>query len=58
MAAKNLQFMLVRWLEEETLSVLLSCKTRRGDIPVVGLTGDFKWSGRFYEGEILAISGS
>ena len=57
MAAKDLQYMLVRWIGEETLSVLPSCKSRGGDIPIVGLTGDFRWSGRYYEGEILALSG-
>ena len=55
MAARKL--MLVRWMGEETLSIIPSCKTRDGDKPTVGLSGDFKWCGRYYEGEILALSG-
>lgn len=48
--------MLVRWIGEETLSVIPASKTRDGDTPV-GLTGNFKWTSKYYEGQILALSG-
>ena len=57
MAAKPKKFILVRWLEEETLSVLTSTSVRQGQKSYVGALGDFKWGGKFFEGEVLSLSG-
>ena len=55
--AANKTFMLVRWIGEESLSVIPATENRNGDTPIVGRCGEFKWGGKFYEGEILALSG-
>lgn len=51
------QLALVRWLGEETLSVVPATSVREGDKVNVGSFASFKWGGKFYESEILAISG-
>ena len=50
-------FILVRWLEEENLSVLQATAPRPGDKVYVGAFGEYKWGGKYYEGEILGVSG-
>ena len=58
MAAKyEAKYMLIRWIGEENLSVVVAAKDKVGDPPFVGKIGDFKWAGKFYEGEVLALSG-
>ena len=44
------KFVLVRWIEEETLSVLAASAIRHGKNVYVGVFGEFKWAGKFYEG--------
>lgn len=51
------KFALVRWVEEESLSAVLSTTIRPGQSVYVGAFGDFKWKGKYYEGEVLALSG-
>lgn len=51
------KFILVRWLEEESLSVIPASTARQGQKVYVGVFGDFKWAGKFYEGEVLSLSG-
>lgn len=50
-------YLLVRWIEEENLSILPCTASRSADKHYVGALDDFKWSGHYYEGEILKISG-
>jgi len=50
-------YLLMRWVEDESLSIISSTAARSADKLYVGATGDFKWSGRFYNGEVLGISG-
>ena len=50
-------FILVRWLEEENLSVLQATAACPGDKVYVGAFGEYKWGGKYYEGEILGVSG-
>ena len=57
MAAKPKKFILVQWLEEETLSVLTSTSVRQEQKSYVGALGDFKWGGNFFEGEVFSLSG-
>ena len=47
------KYMMIRWIGEENLSVVV---VAIGDPPFVGKIGDFKWAGKFYEGEVLALS--
>lgn len=54
-AAKKL--CLVRWVEEETLSVCSSSGIREGQTAYVGAFAEFKWGGKYYEGEVLEMSG-
>lgn len=51
------KFALVRWLEEETLSVLLATSVKSEQKVYAGAYADFKWGGKYYEGEVLAVSG-
>ena len=52
------KFVLVRWMEEETLSVMGATSVKNGQEIYRGAIADFKWGGKtFYEGEILAMSG-
>ena len=56
MMAVKKTLMLIRWIGEESLSIIPATENRSGDAPVVGRNGDFKWGGKYYEGEILALS--
>lgn len=51
------KFVLVRWVGEETLSVLLSSAAHPSHSLYVGAFAELKWGGKFYEGEILKLSG-
>lgn len=51
------KFVLIRWMEEETLSVLATKSVRQGQQVYAGAFGEFKWGGKFYEGEVLSLSG-
>ena len=44
-------------MEDEMLSVCSSSAIREGQTAYVGVFGDFKWAGKFYEGEVLQMSG-
>ena len=57
MSGKKLSLMLLRWIGEESLSILKAAKNRSGEEPKVGRTGEYKYDGKFFEGEILALSG-
>ena len=50
-------FLLVRWIDEENLSVVPDTAARKGQKVFVGAFGDFKWAGKYYEGEVLGVSG-
>jgi len=49
--------MLIRWIEDESLTPLPAANNRAGDPPVIGRTGEFKFGTDYYDGEILAMSG-
>ncbi len=51
------KFALVRWVEEETLSVMSATSLRAGQKMYTGAFADFKWAGKYFEGEVLAVSG-
>lgn len=51
------KFCLLRWLAEEQVSVVPSSSIRPGQKCYVGAIGEFKWQGKFYEGEVLKLSG-
>lgn len=55
MAVKKL--CLVRWLEDESLSVCPSSSIKAGQTAFVGAFAEFKWAGKYYEGEVLEMSG-
>ena len=42
-----MKFILVRWLEEENLSVLPTTSARSGEKVHTGAFGQFKWGGGF-----------
>lgn len=48
---------LVRWLGEETLSVVPTTTVREADQIYIGSFVTVKWGGKYYESEILSISG-
>ena len=50
-------YIFVQWLEEKNLSVLSATVAHPGDKMYVGAFGEYKWDGKFYEGEILGVSG-
>lgn len=52
------QFVLVRWVGEETVSVIKGNSVRSGEDVYVGAFTNFKWAGKFYEAEVLKISGT
>lgn len=51
------KFCLLRWLNDEQVSVELSSTIRQGQKCYVGAIGEFKWQGKFYEAEVLKTSG-
>ena len=48
---------LVRWIEEENMSILSTGCVQKGEKVYVGSFANFKWGGKFYEAEVLAIGG-
>ena len=52
------KFCLVRWLEEETVSVLPIKSAKDGQKVYQGAYANFKWLGKFYEAEVLKVSGN
>jgi len=57
MSGKKLSLMLLCWIGEESSSILKAAKNCGGEEPTVGRTGEHKYDGKFFEGEILALSG-
>ena len=51
------KYILVRWIEDETLSIRPSSAVSKGINASVGALGDIKFGRVYYQGEILAISG-
>ena len=57
LSKKEKKYLLVRWIADETLSVLADSASRPGQKLYVGAEGSFKWAGKYYKGEVLGISG-
>ena len=51
------KFLLVRWVEDESTSVLPGSSARPGQEVYAGAFGEFKWAGKYYDGEVLSTSG-
>ena len=51
------QFALVRWVEEDNLSAVSTSSVRPGQTVYIGAFGDFKWKTKYYEAEVLSLSG-
>ena len=51
------KYALVRWVGEETLSVVLLTTARKTEKVYSGSFTEFKWGGKYYEGEVLKLSG-
>ena len=55
---KNGKFCLLRWLgDDEQVSVVLSSSIRPGQKCYTGAHGEFKWQAKYYEAEVLKMSG-
>ena len=50
-------FALTRWVTDETVSVMPLTAVKKSQTPHVGAFVDVKYLGKFYEAEILVISG-
>ena len=50
-------FLLLRWLIDEKVSIEPFSSAKKGTKVYTGVFGEFKWSGKFYEAEVLKISG-
>jgi len=50
-------FLLLRWLIDEKVSIEPFSSSKKGTKVYTGVFGEFKWSGKFYEAEVLKISG-
>ena len=50
------KFCLLRWVEEETISIVRADTVKEGMNVYVEAIADFKWLGKFYEGEVLKVS--
>jgi len=50
-------FILVRWVEDETLSMLPATAICPGKKVYIGAFSSSKWSGKFYSGEVLGVCG-
>ena len=57
MAKKRTEFALVRWVDEESVGVMPTSAVRSGQKVYVGSFADMKYNGKYYEVEILKISG-
>ena len=56
MPPKNQQFMLVRWLVDESVGIMPLTCIKKNQSPRAGAFVDAKYQGKFYEAEILKIS--
>ena len=52
-----ISFILVCRVKDETLSVLPATAIRPGEKVYIGAFSSFKWAGKFYDGEVLGVSG-
>ena len=51
------KFCLLRWIEDETVSVLPTTAAKTGQNLYPGVYAEFKWLRTVYEAEVLRISG-
>ena len=51
------RFCLLRWLCDETVSVLPVSTVRKGQNVYTSAIAEFKFAGTFYEAEVLKVSG-
>ena len=51
------EHLLLRWLDDEKISVEPISAAKSGEKVYAGVFGDFKWAGKYYEAEVLKISG-
>lgn len=54
---KALKFCLLRWLDGEEVGVVPSTSIRPGQECYCGAVGEFKWQSKYYEAEVLKVSG-
>ena len=55
--SKTNSFVLLRWLLDEKISIEPISSARKGTNVYTGVFGDFKWAGKYYEAEVLKMSG-
>lgn len=55
--ASKTSFCLLRWIEDETVSVLPVTAAKSGQKVYPGIYGEFKWLRQLYEAEVLKVSG-
>ena len=51
-------FVLLRWIGEESMSVRPQSTIKKGHKVFLGAFTYFKWGGKYYEAEVLALSGN
>ena len=51
------KFCIVQWLEDDTVSVIPVTSAENEDKVYVGAIERFNWYGKFYDGEVLSVSG-
>lgn len=56
-ATEKKKFCLLRWIEDETVSVLPATSAKAGQSVYPGVYAEFKWLKNTYEAEVLRISG-
>ena len=44
-------------IDEESVSVVLILTMIQGQMAFAGALGNFRWSGKYYKGEVLRVSG-
>ena len=50
-------YLLVRWIEEDSVGVMPSTTLKKGQMASVGMTTELKYNSKFYDAEILKVSG-
>ena len=55
--SKTNTFALLRWILDEKISVEPISSARKGTNVYTGVFADFKWAGKYYEAEVLKMSG-
>lgn len=55
--APKRSFCLIRWIEDESVFAIPTTSIKPGRTAYTGALGEFKWLGKYYEGEVLGISG-